>query len=438
MPENEREEVRKIARAYYASKISTNKARTPEGYLICYNSAIGRTGWQEYMPKELGLQGNIPVQLYRGEEEVFCPASIASFEGKPITDEHPQNWVSPENINSYMRGVTTNVRRGIDADSDLLLADLIIYDPVIISGIEAGKRELSGGYDYDCVPLAEEGRYAQTNIRGNHVAIVREGRAGYRVAVKDSKPQKERGKPKMINKETIWGKMFKAFAVDADPEELAAASKMMHKDEKEGTDADPAVEPVAAKAVTPKAADAEPVVDATAIMLKQVLEKLTGIEGRISALEQAEKAEVAPKDALDELETELTNGEGMPEGQELGNEEGAVTIDPETLQDAAPVSDPSDRPVNTIQGADSRTAVMMALKVARPIVNAIKDPVERKKAQDSMASEFRKQLSVTPNKTNAYAAMTQPAKAKDAVKEDDSQIGINLKNKFNPHYKNKK
>lgn len=404
--------------------------------MICYNAAIGRTGWQEYMPKELGLQGNIPVQLYRSEEEVFNPASIASFEGKPVTDEHPQSWVSPENINSYMRGVTTNVRRGIDADSDLLLADLIIYDPVIISGIEAGKKELSGGYDYDCVPLEQEGRYAQINIRGNHVAIVREGRAGYRVAVKDSKPKNERGKPMRVDKNTLIGKIMRALsATDAEPEELAAASKMMNGEEKEGADVAPAV-----AAVTPKAADAEPVEDATAVMLKQVLEKLGGIEGRIAALEQAEKAEVAtaPKDALDELETELCKGEGLGEGQELGNEAGAVTIDPDLLQDAAPVSDPSDRPYNSIQGADSRSAVMMALKVARPIVNQIKDPVERKKAQDSMAAEFRKQLDVAPNKVNAYAAMSKPAKAKDAAKEDDSQIGIDLKNKYNPHYKNKK
>lgn len=332
-----------------------------------------------------------------------------------------------------MRGVTTNVRRGIDADSDLLLADLIIYDPVLISGIEAGKRELSGGYDYDCVPLEQEDKYAQTNIRGNHVAIVREGRAGYRVAVKDSKPTKERGKSMKVNKNTLIGKIMRALsATDAEPEELAAASKMMAGEEKEGQDEEPV-----ATAVKPKTTDAEPAEDATTVMLKQVLEKLGGIEGRITALEQAEKTEVAPKDALDELETELSKGEGLPEGKELGNEEGAVTIDPELLQDAAPVSNPNDRPYNPIQGADSRTAVMMALKVARPIVNAIKDPIERKKAQDSMAAEFRKQLDVAPNKVNPYAAMNKPAKAKDATKPDESQIGIDLKNKYNPHYKNK-
>ena len=230
--------MRTIAKAYYASRISDNQAKTPEGYLICLNVPIARTGWQEYLPQELGLEGSAPLQLYRSEEEVFHPAAIASFEGKPVTSEHPPEWLSPTNVNAYMRGVATNVRRGSDTETDLLLADLIVYDPILAAEIGAGKREVSSGYDYICVPLSgdQEGKYEQKTIRGNHIAIVREGRAGKRVAVKDEKPKQERGKKIMpkLDKNSLIGKIIRALsATDAEPEELAEATKLLNAEGKD-------------------------------------------------------------------------------------------------------------------------------------------------------------------------------------------------------------
>ena len=75
---------------YYGTRLSENLSiRQPEGYLLCLNVPVARTGTQEYMPGELGLTGNeqlsvsaenglIPV--YRPEEEVFAPETMASFE----------------------------------------------------------------------------------------------------------------------------------------------------------------------------------------------------------------------------------------------------------------------------------------------------------------------------------------------------------------------
>ena len=42
-------------KAYYGSRISGNMTETPEGYLICLNVPIARTGTQTYMRSELGL-----------------------------------------------------------------------------------------------------------------------------------------------------------------------------------------------------------------------------------------------------------------------------------------------------------------------------------------------------------------------------------------------
>ena len=46
-----------MAVAYYGSHISEHLVKTPEGYLICYDVPINRTGTQMYTAGELGLEG---------------------------------------------------------------------------------------------------------------------------------------------------------------------------------------------------------------------------------------------------------------------------------------------------------------------------------------------------------------------------------------------
>ena len=43
--------------AYYGYTISPNQLETGEGFLICRNVPIARTGEQEYLGRELGLTG---------------------------------------------------------------------------------------------------------------------------------------------------------------------------------------------------------------------------------------------------------------------------------------------------------------------------------------------------------------------------------------------
>ena len=170
---------------YYGNRISENiSRREPEGYLLCLNVPVARTGMQEYLPEELGL-GSGPgfIQVYRPEEEVFAPETMASFEAVPVTNDHPRDGVDLDNIRRLQAGHAQNVRRGSGEEADLLLADLVITDERLIEAILNGKREISCGYTYE---LAEEnGRYIQRKIRGNHIAVVDAGRAGSRVSIKD-------------------------------------------------------------------------------------------------------------------------------------------------------------------------------------------------------------------------------------------------------------
>ncbi len=201
---------------YYGTKLTENiSRRKPEGYLLCLNVPVARTGAQDYLPEELGLPpGPGPVSVFRSETEVFAPETMASFEGMPVTNDHPPDGVDIENIRRLQMGHAHNVRRGSGEESDLLLADLIITDERLVDAILAGKREISCGYTYE---LAEEnGQYIQRKIRGNHIAVVDAGRAGPRVSIKDRKPTERRNPMKKS-----LSKILARMAKDGDVETVA-------------------------------------------------------------------------------------------------------------------------------------------------------------------------------------------------------------------------
>lgn len=183
------------ARFFATARISENIVETPEGYLLAIGVPIARTGELLYREGELldaegnevieALDGVISVE--RDEDALFNPASMASFEGKPVTIGHPSDFAGPKNILQVMVGHMQNIRRGEGDDADKLIADLLIMEASAIAMVKAGLREISLGYDakYDQI---EPGRGRQTNLVGNHAALVRQGRNGSEVAVRDSAP----------------------------------------------------------------------------------------------------------------------------------------------------------------------------------------------------------------------------------------------------------
>jgi len=410
-------------KAYYGSKISPNKTATTEGFLICQNVPIARTGWQEYLASELGLEGNGKIQVHRSEEEVFDPATIASFEGKSITDEHPSSWIVPDNVSSYEKGHVQNVRRGTGDESDLLLADLYVKNPILISEIESGKREVSCGYDCIYEPIdGQEGKYEQKQIRGNHVAVVQAGRAGTRVAIKDNKPERRerkvaRGK---ITKEILAAMGFKQFVQDAEPEEIAEATKAMSDEESKEKEI--------------------PTKDEGG--MDQIMEALSNILDRLEALEKSDKAvheNMQPEDELTKLENELT---GDVEGEEYETIE-AEEMDGVMEATTVPIAGEEEKPKNPIPGADRKT-VLDTIAALKPVIAAIQDPVARKKASDSMAKMLRNTVSApAADSTNRYGEIvvnaTNRVKAgiKDGKPVDDMEYGKDIAKKYNPHYKNR-
>lgn len=174
-------------RAFYGSKLSENMSTTPEGYLVCHRVPVARTGEQEYRGTDLGFRTSNVVTVYRSADEVFHPAAIASLEGKPLTMNHPPRFLDSHNVAIYSKGHVQNVRRGSDrlaTGEEVLLADLIVTDAELIRQIRDGLRECSLGYELEWVQ-DEDGTIRQTNIRANHLAIVRDGRAGGSVRIMD-------------------------------------------------------------------------------------------------------------------------------------------------------------------------------------------------------------------------------------------------------------
>lgn len=171
------------------SKLSDHRYKTSEGYLVCVDSILSRTGAQSYTRDELFHDGcKDEVNVDRSPDEVFSDKTLASFENKPLTIEHPDEDVNSTNHNKYAVGFIRDIKRGKDGADDVMLGTIVVTDAEAIELIETGKlKELSCGYDCD---IEDEDNPQQRNIRGNHVALCEHGRAGIaRIvdSVKDAK-----------------------------------------------------------------------------------------------------------------------------------------------------------------------------------------------------------------------------------------------------------
>lgn len=160
-------------------KLSENQYKTPEGYLVCQNAILARTGPQDYYKSEIYLEFDGEDELIsvdRKSEQVFNDKTLSSFENKPVTNEHPNESVTVDNYKNYAIGYVRDVRKSVYNSQDVIIGNLVITDPTAISEIESKERyELSCGYDCD---ITEGDNPEQINIRGNHVALCKEGRAG--------------------------------------------------------------------------------------------------------------------------------------------------------------------------------------------------------------------------------------------------------------------
>ena len=433
-----------MSKAYFGSRISDHILKTPEGFLICKDVPIARTGTQQYRGCEFG--GPVADGIYnvqRPEAEVFDRAAVASFEGKPVCDEHPEEDVTPDNYGRYMKGVCRDVRRGDGDLSNCLVADLVIYDADLINKIEAGKREISCGYDCLWNPTSDSS-YDQLEIRGNHVAVVDRGRAGHKVAIRDTADDKKGG-TKMSK--SLIGRILRALARDESttPEDMEAAAKLAGS-----SDAEPRPQPAPAPAPAAPAAPATPATpapaavpqpdnkpaamdEATEARFKKIEDALEAIS---SKLNPAPPAAEPKKDALDALEEELQNKAPAAEPAPAGDEDDVIEP-PEDInaQDAAPEEDVEGECAPNAK--EARDAAMALIKNLKPAVAAIPNEAQRKRAADSLAILIKGSM----QQDAQYGELMQ-MRRRNAAKDskpavDDYNLGREIAKRYNPHYKNR-
>lgn len=153
---------------------------TQDGYLVG-SLRCARTGLQSYLGSELGLPTNDIISVYRPESEVFSRESLASYANKPISDDHPPEFVTSDNWSKYGKG---DIGSDVVRDGEFVSVSYKIMDGDTIAKVKAGKAEVSMGYmaeiDFQdgVTPDGEPYQAIQKNIRINHLAIVDRGRAG--------------------------------------------------------------------------------------------------------------------------------------------------------------------------------------------------------------------------------------------------------------------
>ena len=421
---------------YYGTRLSENiSRREPEGYLLCLNVPVARTGIQEYLPEELGLPpGPDPVPVSRSETEVFSPETVASFEGMPVTNNHPPDGVTIENIRALQKGHAHNVRRGSGEESDLLLADLIITDPYLIDAILAGKREISCGYTYEL--CEENGQYCQRKIRGNHVAVVDAGRAGPRVSIKDEIPT-ERSKP--IMKKSLLKKLTR-MARDGDPEAIEALAEAV-----EEIVGNPSEEVAVVAAVAdPDPAPAAPEVAVETPETEVTVDEAPGLAEVLSRLDQIISLLTPAVPAVDEIPAEGTAD--LPEelaevveeaveavtgpGSELPGELAAIVeevMEEETDPGVSSVLEPGENSDDSC-GDPRETG-----DTFRKALRAVRPALRKMSLRDSqrVCADIAKRLNVAKDKADAYIGLGDSCRPEP----DAADLGRRIMASRNPNYK---
>ena len=205
---------------------------TSEGYLED-RPVLTTCGIFEYTD----TSGNVRREL-RLPEEVFKDESLASYKGKPIIITHDAGMITKDNVAEEQIG--TILSEGYRSGNDVR-AEIIIHDTDDMR--DSGLKELSLGYtlDLDETPGEWNGEHydaIQRNILINHLALVKEARAGDQARLNiDSR----NSQTKILTGGKVMKKYKKADRADGllSPDELQQAiAEYMSRRSAEKTDED--------------------------------------------------------------------------------------------------------------------------------------------------------------------------------------------------------
>ena len=350
-------------------------------------------GWQE-----LGLKPKAIYQIYRPAAEI--EKAVDTFNGLPLSLDH---W-EMDAANMPKDKIVGSLGTDAAFDAPYLTNSLTVTDADAIKRINSGEfRDLSAGYLCDVV--MESGIFdgksydgVMKNIRGNHVALVREGRAGHDVRVADSAPK---GGENMGNAwKTLFFDLMEAIKNGGDkPMEEIKKEEIVKEEAPDMTNTAPAVENAPEVAETK---DEEPV-DVLADELREAM-KAAGLDPEDKAAQKAFMAGIAYAKPMEE---------------EKPAEDACKDADAEDkcAKDSAPVFDKA-----------MAAALYTAAEEVAPYVGKISNPF----AFDSAADIYKKALDakgveVDGVDPSAYGAMVKML-AKSAPMMDAKPVEIDPMN----------
>ena len=328
-----------------AATVTTRK-KTPEGYLQV-SALAGRPGIQLYSPEDFPslpehIQGLSTIRILRPDNVVRDSAQ--TFRAKPVTIEHPPVMVDASNIKKYSVGIVDAVEV---VEDNNLKTDLLVQDGEAIMVIDAGKQQISLGYDanIDWTGGVDEtyGAYdaSFTAIAGNHLAIVDRARAGSAYRLFDSAKNEETNMTEIKDAEVIReNEQLKIAVKDAQSENEKLQTAV--------TDAESKVATLAAELEATKKmiiSDAE-IADRVE---KAASEKLAVIDSARRAYPEVEVEGKSTQEIQLAVIDHLTGGKSKPEGELISGIYDALinlpVVKTEKLQNAiaTPVA---DSPVN--------------------------------------------------------------------------------------------
>lgn len=159
------------------------------GYLLVRDNPITKVGVFPYLGREIGAPDPDAIyQVYRPQEELEKPETIASANLVPWIDEH--EFLGKDGTPPEKKGVQGTTGETARFDYPYIRNSIRAYSGFMQDLIDRGKVELSPSYRcrYEFSEGVFDGkRYdaIQRDIRFNHLASVKEGRTGPDVAVQD-------------------------------------------------------------------------------------------------------------------------------------------------------------------------------------------------------------------------------------------------------------
>jgi hypothetical protein len=168
---------------------AANVKITKDGFLIAH-PRVARAGVELC---DFTSYGRDWLRVWRPEDELFRPNTLASLAGKPITLDHPPEPVDARSWKRVAVGTTGDVK-DVLRDGTSARISILLMDADAIRAVQSGTRQPSfahTGTITPCSGVTDDGEQydaIQTHITfGDHLAIVDEARGGSSLSIGDSR-----------------------------------------------------------------------------------------------------------------------------------------------------------------------------------------------------------------------------------------------------------